>query len=137
MGELERRIAALENLSTSALKAEWQRVVGSVPPRISPAMMRLALAWEYQARALGGLPRTTQQKLAPLAGGKSHTAEVRAGMRLTREWDGVVHVVTVSEDRIIRWRDKEWRSLSEVARAITGTRWSGPAFFGLKQRLAG
>ena len=137
MGELERRIAALENLSTSALKAEWQRVVGSVPPRISPAMMRLALAWEYQARALGGLPRTTQQKLAQLAGGKSHTAEVRAGMRLTREWDGVVHVVTVSEDRIIRWRDKEWRSLSEVARAITGTRWSGPAFFGLKQRLAG
>ena len=80
-------------------------------------MMRLALAWEYQARALGGLPRTTQQKLAQLAGGKSHTAEVRAG--------------------IIRWRDKEWRSLSEVARAITGTRWSGPAFFGLKQRLAG
>ena len=137
MGELERRIAALENLSTSALKAEWQRVVGSVPPRISPAMMRLALAREYQARALGGLPRTTQQKLAQLAGGKSHTAEVRAGMRLTREWDGVVHVVTVSEDRIIRWRDKEWRSLSEVARAITGTRWSGPAFFGLKQRLAG
>ena len=137
MGELERRIVALENLSSSALRAEWQRLARTAPPRISPAMMRLALAWEYQARALGGLPRTTQQKLAQLAGGKSHTAEVRAGMRLTREWDGVVHVVTVSEDRIIRWRDKEWRSLSEVARAITGTRWSGPAFFGLKQRLAG
>lgn len=136
MADLERRIGALDNLSSSALKAEWQRLVGSVPPRISPAMMRLALAWEYQAMALGGLPRTTQQKLAQLAGGKTHTAEVRAGMRLTREWAGVVHVVTIGEDRVIRWKGREWRSLSEVARAITGTRWSGPAFFGLKQRLA-
>ena len=54
MGELERRLAALRNLSSSALKAEWQRVAGTVPPRISPTMMRLALAGEYQARALGG-----------------------------------------------------------------------------------
>ena len=136
MGELERRIVALENLSSSALRADWQRLARTAPPRISPAMMRLALAWEYQARALGGLPRTTQQKLAQLAGGKSRTAEAKAGMRLTREWNGVVHVVTVGEDRIIRWNDREWRSLSEVARAITGTRWSGPAFFGLRRKIA-
>lgn len=100
-------------------------------------MMRLALAWEYQVRAQGGLSRTTQQKLAQLAGGKSRTAEAKAGMRLTREWNGVVHVVRVREDGIIRWNDQEWRSLSEVARAITGTRWSDPAFFGLKHRVAG
>ena len=137
MADLERRIGALDNLSSSALKAEWQRFAGTAPPRISPAMMRLALAWEYQARALGGLPRITQQKLAQLAGGKSRTAEAKAGMRLTREWNGVVHVVTVVEDRIIRWNDREWRSLSEVARMITGTRWSGPAFFGLRQKIAG
>lgn len=137
MADLERRIGALDNLSSSALKAEWQRFAGTAPPRISPAMMRLALAWEYQARALGGLPRITQQKLAQLAGGKSRTAEAKAGMRLTREWNGVVHVVTVGEDRIIRWNDREWRSLSEVARMITGTRWSGPAFFGLRQKIAG
>jgi hypothetical protein len=55
-------------------------------------------------------------------------------MRLVREWSGRVHVVTVGEDQIIRWDDREWRSLSEVARAITGTRWSGPAFFGLKKK---
>lgn len=55
-------------------------------------------------------------------------------MRLAREWNGKLHVVTVGEDGVIRWSDGEWRSLSEVARAITGTRWSGPAFFGLKAR---
>lgn len=136
MNQRERRIAALAAMSSAALKAEWQRLVGTAPPRISPAMMRLALAWEYQARALGGLPRTTQQKLAQLAGGRTRTTEAKAGMRLTREWNGVVHVVTVGEDRIIRWNDRQWGSLSEVARAITGTRWSGPAFFGLKQKIA-
>jgi hypothetical protein len=55
-------------------------------------------------------------------------------MRLVREWQGRVHVVTVGEDQVIRWDEREWRSLSEVARAITGTRWSGPAFFGLKKK---
>lgn len=57
-------------------------------------------------------------------------------MRLVREWNGEVHVVSVADDGTVRWQDKDWRSLSEVARAITGTRWSGPAFFGLKKRVA-
>jgi hypothetical protein len=53
-----------------------------------------------------------------------------------REWAGKAHVVTIAEDKVIRWQDREWRSLSEVTRAITGTRWSGPAFFGLKRKAA-
>lgn len=57
-------------------------------------------------------------------------------MRLVREWQGRVHVVEVGDDEVIRWDGREWRSLSEVARAITGTRWSGPAFFGLKKAVA-
>ncbi|SFP85864.1 DUF2924 domain-containing protein [Sphingomonas rubra] len=57
-------------------------------------------------------------------------------MRLVREWQGQVHVVTVGDDGVICWDEREWRSLSEVARAITGTRWSGPAFFGLKKKAA-
>ncbi|EQB05497.1 hypothetical protein L288_12695 [Sphingobium quisquiliarum P25] len=136
MSQTERQIAALAAMSSAALKAEWQRLTGTAPPRISPAMMRLALAWEWQARAHGGLSRQTSQKLAQLAGTKSRTAEARAGMRLVREWNGAAHVVTVGEDRVIRWNGREWRSLSEVARAITGTRWSGPAFFGLRQKAA-
>jgi hypothetical protein len=53
-----------------------------------------------------------------------------------REWHSTLHIVTVSEDGKIIWNDREWRSLSAVARTITGTRWSGPAFFGLKQKRA-
>ena len=96
----------------------------------------MALAWEVQARALGGLSRATQQTLTQLAGGKSRTTKAQAGSRLVREWNGRVHVVTIGEDQVVRYNDREWRSLSEVARSITGTRWSGPAFFGLKRKAA-
>ena len=99
-------------------------------------MLRLALAWEIQAKAYGGLSRLTQQKLDQLARGLTRTVPHRAGMRLVREWSGKVHVVTIGEDQVIRWDKREWNSLSEVARAITGTRWSGPAFFGLKRKAA-
>jgi hypothetical protein len=105
-------------------------------PRVSPKLLRLALAWELQAKVHGGLSRKTSQKLAQLAAAKTVTREAQPGMRLVREWNGKLHIVTIGEDKIIRWNDQEWQSLSEVARAITGTRWSGPAFFGLKTRKA-
>ncbi|WCT72159.1 DUF2924 domain-containing protein [Sphingomonas naphthae] len=105
-------------------------------PRISPSLLRLALAWEIQARAQGGLARQTRQRLAQIGAAKTRTPPARAGMRLVREWNGQAHVVTVGKDEVIRWDGREWRSLSEVARAITGTRWSGPAFFGLKKTIA-
>lgn len=57
-------------------------------------------------------------------------------MRLVREWQGRLHVVTVGEDQVVRFEGRNYRPLSEVARAITGTRWSGPAFFGLKRKAA-
>jgi hypothetical protein len=95
-----------------------------------------ALAWEIQASAYGGLSRETQRKLDQLGNAKTRTSPVAPGMRLVREWQGRAHVVIIGEDRVIRWNEREWRSLSEVARAITGTRWSGPAFFGLRQRVA-
>ena len=105
-------------------------------PRISPKLLRLALAWELQARAHGGLSRETTRKLDQLTSARTSTSAVQPGMQLVREWGGRAHVVLISEDRVIRWNDREWGSLSEVARAITGTRWSGPAFFGLKRKVA-
>ena len=72
--------------------------------------------------------------LDQVAGGKTRTRSVQAGMRLVREWNGVLYVVTIEADHTVHWNGKSWNSLSEVARAITGTRWSGPAFFGLKQK---
>jgi hypothetical protein len=132
----EDQVAALETMSSAQLKDEWRRLTTSPAPQISPKMMRLALAWEIQARALGGLSRETTRRLDQLAAAKTKTSAISPGMRLVREWNGKVHVVTIGEDRIIRWQDREYRSLSEVAKAITGTHWSGPAFFGLKRKAA-
>lgn len=136
MANVEQQIAALEAMSSKQLKEEWRRLTGTPLPRVSPKMLRLALAWELQARAYGGLSRETTRKLDQLASGKTRTSPVSAGMRLVREWNGKVHVVTIGDDKVIRWQDRDYGSLSEVARAITGTRWSGPAFFGLKQKAA-
>jgi hypothetical protein len=129
-------LARLETLSSDGLRREWLGLVGTPAPKISPKMLRLALAWEIQARAVGGLPRGLTQALDQLGRRQTRTQAAAAGMRLVREWAGQVHVVTVEEDGVIRWDQREWRSLSEVARAITGTRWSGPAFFGLKKPVA-
>jgi hypothetical protein len=132
----EDQVAALVTMSSAQFKDEWRRLTKSPAPQISPKMMRLALAWEIQARALGGLSRETTRRLDQLAAAKTKTSAISPGMRLVREWNGKVHVVTIGEDRIIRWQDREYRSLSEVAKAITGTHWSGPAFFGLKRKAA-
>jgi hypothetical protein len=127
-------LAELGTLPSDALRQRWRSLVGSPAPKVSPRMLRLALAWEIQARASVGLARTTSQTLDQLGRGQTRTQAATPGMRLVREWQGRVHVVIVGEDRVIRWDEREWRSLSEVARAITGTRWSGPAFFGLKKK---
>lgn len=136
MASIDDQLGALCSMSSAELKDEWRRLTSSPVPRISPSMIRLALAWEYQARAYGGLSRETTRRLDQLAAAKTKTRPATPGTRLVREWNGKAHVVMVGEDRIIRWNDREWNSLSEVARAITGTRWSGPAFFGLKQKVA-
>jgi hypothetical protein len=127
-------IAELDAASSEGLRERWQRLVGGPAPKVSPKMLRLALAWEIQARASSGLSRSTTQTLDQLGRRQTRTKSAVAGMRLVREWDGRVHVVLIGDDQVIRWDEREWRSLSEVARAITGTRWSGPAFFGLKKK---
>ena len=136
MSAVEAEIAALEALSSAALRERWSALTGSPVPRISPKLLRLALAWKLQARSFGGLSRATTRTLDQLGRGETLTAPARPGMRLVREWQGRVHVVTVGEDQVVRWEERPYRSLSEVARAITGTRWSGPAFFGLKKKVA-
>ena len=136
MDRTDDRLAALTTCSSAQLRALWVELTRSPVPRISPSLLRLALAWEIQAKAYGGLSRQTRQTLDQLGRAKTRTDEARAGMRLVREWNGRTPVVEVGEDNVIRWNAREWRSLSEVAREITGTRWSGPAFFGLKKRIA-
>lgn len=136
MIEVADELARLETLSSAELRETWVKLCGEPVPNVSPKLLRLALGWEVQARRLGGLSRETVRTLDQLARGATKTTPASAGMRLVREWQGRLHVVTIGEDRVIRWDDREWKSLSEVARAITGTRWSGPAFFGLKKKVA-
>ncbi|WP_252258542.1 DUF2924 domain-containing protein [Erythrobacter aurantius] len=134
--DLDTELAALATLSLAQLREKWKQVTDKPAPRVSAAMLRLALAWELQVSVYGGLSRRTQQTLDQLARGNTQTRATQPGMRLMREWNGTLHVVTVDDDGTIRWNDQQWKSLSAVARAITGTRWSGPAFFGLKPRRA-
>ena len=136
MSKLDEQLAGLAMMSPAQLREMWQQVTKAAMPRVSPNLLRLALGYQLQAKAHGTLIRANRQKLDQLAASTTRTTAAQPGMRLVREWKGRVHVVIVGEDKVIRWNNREWNSLSEVARAITGTRWSGPAFFGLKQRIA-
>ena len=132
MAKLEDQLIELRTMAKQDMKDRWAQLTGRPVPKVSENMLRLALAYELQAKALGGLSRSVRQRLDQAAAGKSQTKGVRPGMRLTREFGGIVHIVTIGDQGQVVWNEREWRSLSEVARAITGTRWSGPAFFGLR-----
>ncbi len=134
MAKLQHQLAELDAMAKGDLRDRWAKLTGRPVPQVSARLLRLALAYEIQTKALGGLSRKTKQRLDQAVAAKTRTSDVRPGMRLAREFGGKVHVVTVGEGGEINWNGKEWRSLSEVARAITGTRWSGPAFFGLKKK---
>ena len=133
--DLDAELAALPDLTWSELRSRWAQVTGRPVPRVKHTLLRLALAWELQASVYGGLSRRTEQRLAQISGDEQDGGTA-PGMKLVREWGGVLHTVTVSQDEAVHWDGKQWNSLSEVARAITGTRWSGPAFFGLKKKTA-
>ena len=122
---------ALESMSRAELRTAWNREVRTTPPNVSAGLLRLALAHYLQSKVMGGVTKAIERKLQEIADGRS-TERVTAGTRFVREWRGKVHVVTVSDDGRYRWQNRDWNSLSEVARTITGTRWSGPAFFGTK-----
>lgn len=135
--DVPEEMRTLAKLDGCQLRQRWQDLVGRPAPSVSPKLLRLALAWHIQADAMGGLSASARRKLAQAAGGRSVTQPARAGTKLIREWQGTVHVVTIDENGIIRWNEREWTSLSAVARSITGGHWSGPAFFGLRKTLPG
>ncbi len=136
MSSVDTQLTRLGDMTSSDLRDLWRRLTRGPVPRVSPKLLRLALAWELQAQNSGGLSRDTVRVLDQHARGLTRTTAATAGMRLVREWRGRAHIVTIGEDQLVHWEGRDYRSLSEVARAITGTRWSGPAFFGLKRRQA-
>ncbi len=139
-GELEREIGALADLPRPALVEHWQALYRADPPKgLSRRLLILGVAYRVQAKRYGGLKPTARRKLsenggnsARLDGRKPKTsATLASGTRLIREWNGITHVIDVADGGFV-WNGARYRSLSAVARAITGARWSGPRFFALK-----
>lgn len=114
------------------LRTEWSNRYGSPPPLRSPDLLRLILAWRIQAKAEGGLDRATRRKLKGTGSAVVEGLRLGAGTKLTREWQGITEEVLV-ETKGFRWRGTLYPSLSAVAMAMTGTRWNGPRFFGLRK----
>ena len=129
--DLDAELAALESMSRAELRAAWKRQLRATPPNVSAGLLRLALAHHLQSKVTGGITKETERKLQAIADGAA-AVRVTPGTRFVREWRGKIHVVTLTENGRYCWQDREWTSLSMVARAITGTQWSGPAFFGTK-----
>ncbi len=129
--DLDAKLTALESMPLAELRSAWSRQVGATPPKVSAGLLRVALAHHLQSKAMGGVTKVIERKLQEIAKGRA-AVRVLPGTRFVREWRGKAHVVTMTEDGQYRWKDRDWPSLSIIARSITGTQWSGPAFFGTK-----
>lgn len=136
-GRLSVELAALSHMTPVQLKAEWMRVYKAPAPSLTANLLARGVAWRLQERAHGALAPSTLREVArmakQLAGSESvnvTAGRIKPGTRLVRDWGRTSHHVTVLE-RGYLYRDRHYRSLTQIARDITGAHWSGPRFFGL------
>ena len=138
---VEDDIGTLSDLATDALRAKWRASFGIEPVAwVSRDLLVRAFAYRLQEQAQGGLSKWAKQQLAKCAADLDRTGalamplpgsrKLKTGTKLIREWQGRTHHVEVLEVGFC-WNGEQFGSLSQIARAITGTRWSGPRFFGL------
>ncbi|MFT3987931.1 DUF2924 domain-containing protein [Aestuariivirga sp.] len=140
------QIRMLQDMSIAELKSQWMELIGSDPPRHAKrSFLTQTIAWEQQVKTFGKLKPAIHRQLVQTGRGAGEekpevsqpaSSAFRPGVRLIRVWKGVTHHVLVTEDGFL-WQDRNWRSLSVIAREITGTPWSGPVFFGLKKSKTG
>jgi hypothetical protein len=142
--QIEKEIATLRTISIAALKERWQKLFkNSAPKYFRREFLIRAIAYQLQVEMFGGLSSETKRKLRQIAEALRDGAEpalasaprIKPGTKLIRSWKGETHIVTAL-DQGFEWKRKRYESLSEVARAITGTRWNGLLFFGVKRRPA-
>jgi len=140
---LSDRLAVLPTLGLGDLRLEWRRLYRAEPPRLSRDIMMRAIAYRLQEIAHGGLSKVTQRRLMTLSN-QLETAgritpltgpRIKPGARLVREWRGRTHTGCVIDDGF-EFQGKTYRSLTKIARDITGAQWSGPRFFGLTKTSA-
>ena len=137
---ISRKLASLESSPIKVLKQQWLALYGSEPPRhVSRELLTRAVAYRIQEQARGGLKPSTRRLLVRLGndakGGRplkfEPTATTSAGTVLVRDWHGTAHEVRVLDQGVL-YKRKRYRSLTEVAKLITGAHWNGPRFFGLR-----
>jgi hypothetical protein len=135
------RLAVLKTTPTPKLKEQWRQLFEGEPPAFNRRYLESRLAYRIQELAYGGLKPETVRRLERLGeeldGGSKAKRQTRAdsrpiaGTRLIREYQGVEHCVTVRDDDF-EYQGRPYKSLSAIARAITGTQWNGVVFFGVR-----
>lgn len=138
MKRIDRELAALATMAPAQLRERWAVLAEGPVPAVPVRLLRRLLAQRLQERRLGQLPAVVARELeraldAAATAPVPQRPALTPGTRLIREWNGRTIAVEVREDGFL-WEDKTWRSLSEIARAVTGAHWSGPRFFGLARR---
>ena len=140
--ELEQQIDSLRGMSRQQLKDRWRDLLGAAPPAaFTPDLLARGIAWRMQEKALGGLSAEARRVIGPGAPGRggpvtrssSSRPSLRPGNRLVRRWRGSTYSVDVTRDGFV-FQERRYASLSTIATEITGTRWSGPRFFGLREK---
>ncbi|CAN5417615.1 DUF2924 domain-containing protein [soil metagenome] len=131
--ELEAFLASLDIMPLAALRAEWRTRWGPPPALRSLRFLRYLIAWRIQAAAYGDLTWDDRRRLKSASLPKLQT--LKEGSRVAREYLGVIHEVLAETDGF-RYRERHYRSLSAIAREITGVRWNGPRFFGLRAGIS-
>ena len=140
--DIAAELVRLEALTNFELRGEWRRLHHMQPPKsLSRELLLRGITYKIQERAFGGLSKSILRKLSgtePEASSPENRrtaprATVKPGTRLVREWNGDTHTVLVHADGV-EWCGARYRSLSVVAREITGAHWSGPRFFGLTSK---
>lgn len=124
-------VAKLADLDLRGLRVIWAEAIGAPPSLRSAEMLRRLLAWQVQAARHGGIDRELRKHLQQK---RAHGAtRLHAGTRLVKEWQGRRYEVLIDQQGPL-FEGRRYRSLSEIAREITGTRWNGPRFFGLRDQ---
>lgn len=131
MAEVSEEVGALERLDLAALRELWAERFGPAPRFRSVELFRLMLAWRLQAQVNGGLDPVSRKQLRASGPVISEGQELGVGAVIRRQWQGDEVIVVVAQDGFV-WNGSTFRSLSAVANAITGSRWNGPKFFGLR-----
>jgi hypothetical protein len=135
------RLEAISSMSLTELGSEWERLYKEPTPTLGADLLSRSIAYRLQERQYGGLTATARRQIKRLAKQMGNGAEVsislhgdlKPGTRLSRDWHGnTCHVLVMDEGFL--FEDRRYRSLSQIANAITGTKWSGPRFFGLADR---